>query len=203
METQLPAPKRGTASQFSAHVCCGQTAGWIKMSLGREVGLGPGDILLNRTQLLPPKTKGGHSPHFLALVYCGQTVAHLSNCWAVVTFSSARTKTPVVSARNVTIHPAERRRVECTLWCRTISNAYTEPQHVAKVKIDLTDSRADVFVVLLCWMCVVSWSPTTQQLCNYSTQHVNASATSFVLSRRDTLLSIMSIFSFVMRRGSV
>jgi len=24
------------ALQFSAHVCCGQTAGWIKMPLGRE-----------------------------------------------------------------------------------------------------------------------------------------------------------------------
>ena len=28
-------------------VCCGQTAGWIKMPLGEEVGLGPGDIVLN------------------------------------------------------------------------------------------------------------------------------------------------------------
>jgi len=27
--------------QFSAHVYCGQTAGWIKMALGTEVGLGP------------------------------------------------------------------------------------------------------------------------------------------------------------------
>jgi len=29
----------------SAHVCCGQTGGWIKMSLGTEVGLGLGDIV--------------------------------------------------------------------------------------------------------------------------------------------------------------
>jgi len=28
-----------------AHVYCGQTAGWIKMPLGTEVGLGPGDIV--------------------------------------------------------------------------------------------------------------------------------------------------------------
>jgi len=28
-------------------VCCGQTAGWIKMPLGKEVTLGPGDIVLN------------------------------------------------------------------------------------------------------------------------------------------------------------
>ena len=32
-----PLPKRGGASEFSAHVCCGQTAGWIKMALGMEV----------------------------------------------------------------------------------------------------------------------------------------------------------------------
>jgi len=29
-------------TQFSAHVCCGQTAGWIKLSLGTEVGLSKG-----------------------------------------------------------------------------------------------------------------------------------------------------------------
>jgi len=28
-------------------VYCGQTVGWIKMSLGMEVGLGPGDIVLD------------------------------------------------------------------------------------------------------------------------------------------------------------
>ena len=44
-----PPPKgqRGTASQFSAHICCGQMAAWIKMSLGMELGLGPGDFVLN------------------------------------------------------------------------------------------------------------------------------------------------------------
>jgi len=31
-----PPPQRGTANQFSAHVCCGQTAGWIKMPPGRS-----------------------------------------------------------------------------------------------------------------------------------------------------------------------
>ena len=34
--TQLPSPIRRLSPQFSAHVYCGQTAGWIKM-----VGLGP------------------------------------------------------------------------------------------------------------------------------------------------------------------
>jgi len=35
-----PSPKRGRSLQFSAHVYSGQTAGWIKMALGTEVGLG-------------------------------------------------------------------------------------------------------------------------------------------------------------------
>jgi len=29
--------KNVTAPQFSVHVCCGQTPGWIKVPLGREV----------------------------------------------------------------------------------------------------------------------------------------------------------------------
>jgi len=34
-------PKKGTAPQFSAHVCCGQRAGWIKMPHGTEIVLAP------------------------------------------------------------------------------------------------------------------------------------------------------------------
>jgi len=40
-----PPPPRGTAPQFSPHICCGQMAEWIKMPLGMEVGLGPGDCV--------------------------------------------------------------------------------------------------------------------------------------------------------------
>jgi len=44
----VPTPKGGTAAlQFSAQVCCGQTAGWIKMPLDTEVGLGPGQTVLD------------------------------------------------------------------------------------------------------------------------------------------------------------
>jgi len=44
----LASPQKGHSSpQFFAHVCCGQTAGWIKMPHGREVGLGLGDIVLD------------------------------------------------------------------------------------------------------------------------------------------------------------
>jgi len=59
METQLP-PKRGTAApHFSAYVCCGKIAGWIKMPLGTEVGLSPGHIVLDGNPAPIPK---GHSP---------------------------------------------------------------------------------------------------------------------------------------------
>jgi len=50
-------PKKG-APQFSAHVCCGQTAGWINMAFGMEVGLDPGHIVLDGDQSPPPPKKG-------------------------------------------------------------------------------------------------------------------------------------------------
>ena len=31
-----PAPPKRHSLQFSAHVCCGQTSGWIKIPLGRQ-----------------------------------------------------------------------------------------------------------------------------------------------------------------------
>jgi len=60
-------------------VYCGQTVGRIKMSLGTEVGLGPGDIVLNGDPA-PPQKGTQQLPHFSAHVYCGQTVVHLGNC---------------------------------------------------------------------------------------------------------------------------
>jgi len=59
-----PAPptERGTAApHFSAHVYCGQTAGWIKMPLGTNVGLGPGDIVLDGKPA-PPRERGTAAP---------------------------------------------------------------------------------------------------------------------------------------------
>jgi len=65
-------------------VYCGQTVGWIKTKLGMEVGLGPGHVVLDR-DLAAPSRKGTAAPSYFAVhVYCGQTVAHLSYCWAVV-----------------------------------------------------------------------------------------------------------------------
>jgi len=46
MGTQ-PVPQKGANPQFSTHICCGHTAAWIKMPLGKEVGLGLRDIVLD------------------------------------------------------------------------------------------------------------------------------------------------------------
>ena len=63
MGTQPPSPKKGAElpPQFSAHVYCGQTAAWIKMPLGAEVGLGPDDIVLDGDPA-PPSPKRGRAP---------------------------------------------------------------------------------------------------------------------------------------------
>jgi len=50
----LPKKKGAEPPKFSAHVYCGQTAGWIKMVLGMEVGLSPGDFVLDGDRA-PPK----------------------------------------------------------------------------------------------------------------------------------------------------
>jgi len=52
-----PAPKRGGDPQFSAHICCGLMAGWIRMSLGMEVGLGPGDLVLDGDPVPPSRAR--------------------------------------------------------------------------------------------------------------------------------------------------
>jgi len=54
------------------------------MSLDTEVGLGPGDIVLDGIKLPLPRKEVQQLSHFSARIYCGQTVAHLSNCRALV-----------------------------------------------------------------------------------------------------------------------
>ena len=71
MGTQLPSPK-WTQPQFSAHICCGQMDGWIKIPLGRDVDLGPSDIVLDGDPA-PALQKRRQSPQFSAHVCGGQT----------------------------------------------------------------------------------------------------------------------------------
>jgi len=60
--TQPPSPKRGRNPRFSAHVYSGQTAAWIKMPLGTEVGPDLRDIVLDGDPSPPPVKR--HSPNF-------------------------------------------------------------------------------------------------------------------------------------------
>jgi len=70
--SRLPQKEGGAPAQFSAHFYCGQTAGCIKMPLGMDVGLSPGDCV--RWDPVPPLSpKRERSPQFSAHVYCGQT----------------------------------------------------------------------------------------------------------------------------------
>jgi len=50
-----------SSPHFSAHVDCGQTAGWIRIPLGTELGLGTGDIALDGDPA-PAHRKGYSSP---------------------------------------------------------------------------------------------------------------------------------------------
>ena len=59
-------------------------AGWIKIPLGMEVGLSPGDFVLDGDAALPsPKMGTEPPPQLSAHFYCGQTAAiplHASRC---------------------------------------------------------------------------------------------------------------------------
>jgi len=64
-------PKRVQSPQFSAHLYCGQTAGCIKMPLGMEVGLSPGNIVFDVDPATHRKRTHPRPIQFLAHVCCG------------------------------------------------------------------------------------------------------------------------------------
>jgi len=57
-------------------VYCGQTVGWIKMTLGMQVGLGPGHIVFDGDPA-PPPPKGEAVPQFLADICSSQMAARI------------------------------------------------------------------------------------------------------------------------------
>ena len=70
--------KGGTAApfHFSTDVYRGEAARWIKVTLGTEVGLGPGHTVLDRDPALSPlPPKGAQQPPLFGHVYCGHTAA--------------------------------------------------------------------------------------------------------------------------------
>ena len=60
--------------QFSAHVYCGKTAGWIKMALATEEGLNPGDFMLDGDPAIPLNVR----PMFIIVI-----VISLEHCTGV------------------------------------------------------------------------------------------------------------------------
>jgi len=69
MGTPIPLPKKGAEpAKFSAHVYWGQTAGWLKMVLGTEVGLSPGDFVLDRD----PARLLNFRPMFIMVALCNR-----------------------------------------------------------------------------------------------------------------------------------
>jgi len=58
--------KKGTPTsiQFLAHVYCGETAGWIKVPLGTEVNVGPGDVVLDGAAAPSLPLKRSTTPSF-------------------------------------------------------------------------------------------------------------------------------------------
>ena len=61
--SSLPTKAVEPAPQFSAHVYCGQTAGCINMPLVMEVGLSPGDLVLDGDPA-PYAKRGAAPPNF-------------------------------------------------------------------------------------------------------------------------------------------
>ena len=76
MGTQHPFPKgEGRSPKFSAHDYCGQLAGWMKLVLGMEVGLSPGDFVLDGDPVPFPQKGRSPLPTFSAHLYCDETAA--------------------------------------------------------------------------------------------------------------------------------
>ena len=70
----------GHSPQFSAHVCCVQTASWIKIPLGMELGLDPCDFVLDGDPAPPPQM--GTAPNFRPISVAAKWL-HGSRCHLV------------------------------------------------------------------------------------------------------------------------
>jgi len=77
-----PSPKRGQSPQFSVRVYRDQTAAWIKMSLGMDVGIGPDDIVLDADPA--PLPKKGALSNFRPMSIVAKRLSrwHLAWIWA-------------------------------------------------------------------------------------------------------------------------
>jgi len=69
-----PQKKGHTPTKFFALVYCGQTAGWIKMPLGTEVNLNPGDIALHAGVAATPKRGTAPPPSYRFMSVVAKTL---------------------------------------------------------------------------------------------------------------------------------
>jgi len=67
--------------QFSPGVYCGQKAGWMKLVLGMEVGLSPGDFVLDGDLAALPKGGGAPSPIFGPFLLWPNGWMHQDGTW--------------------------------------------------------------------------------------------------------------------------
>jgi len=82
---KFSATEKGQSSpHFSAHVYNGQTAGWIRIPLGMEVGLGPGDIVLDRGPAPPRKGAQQPPPIFGQLLWPASQQARILSITRIV-----------------------------------------------------------------------------------------------------------------------
>jgi len=89
--SKLSKRKNGTPHPIF-DVYCGQTPGWMKTPLGREVDLGPGHIVLDGDPA-PPRERSTAAPLFSAHGYCGHgrpSQQLLSSCRAYTTLDTGR-----------------------------------------------------------------------------------------------------------------
>jgi len=77
-----PPQKGGGAPKFSAHVYCGQMAGWMKLVLGMEVGLSPGGCVRWGPSPLASKGAETPSPNFRPISIVAKRL-HASKCHLV------------------------------------------------------------------------------------------------------------------------
>jgi len=103
---------KGHSPQLLAHICCGQMARWIKMPLGREVGLGPRDIVLDEDPA--PLLKKRHSPlQFLAHVCCGQTAGWIKMSLSTMVANIVLDADPAPPPRDTALPPQISAHVSC------------------------------------------------------------------------------------------
>jgi len=77
-----PPQKGGRAGpQFSVHLYCGQTAAWIKMPLGTEVGLGLRDTVFDVDPATPRKKETPTPPNFWPMSIVAKSLYDEDAAW--------------------------------------------------------------------------------------------------------------------------